>query len=153
MTLIQVTDFRLDAKAGKQPPTADSEDHLLPEAQLLIASIQFAGDRPILRGVSRVVAVQQVESYSAHLDLPGPQPDRVTVQGGLQSQPLTVRSAHRSDRQLSRIVIGEESLLCSLLVDHLAKVTLLVEQPHCGYRHTQVACGLELIPSHVAEPA
>jgi hypothetical protein len=44
-------------------------------------------------------------------------------------------------------------VLRSVLVNHLAKVALLVEQPYSDHRHTEVACGFELITGHIAEPA
>src|ERR1035441_8674163 len=93
------------------------------------------------RKVSRVIAVQQVKLHPADLDLPRAQPDRVTRQGDLQSQPLAVRLAQRRDRQLSGIVIRIKSLLRSVLVNPLAKIALLVEQPHADHRHAQRAGG------------
>ena len=153
MSLIQMADLRMDAERAQQPPSAYSEEQLLLEAQLRPAAIQLAGDTAMRRVVGRVVAVEQVESHSADLDLPGAQPDRVSRQRDLQPQPFAVRLAHRRDRQLSWIVIREQGLLHAVSVDHLAKVALLVEQPYPDYRHAQIAGGLELISGDVAEPA
>ena len=153
MPFVQVTDFRLDAECGEQPPAANPEKQFLLEAQLRPAAIQLAGN-PSMRGkVRRVIAVQQVKFDSADLDLPGAQPDRVTGQGDLQPQPLAVRLAQRRDRQLSGVVIRVKGLLRSVLVNHLAKIALLVEQPHSDHRHAQVAGGFELIAGHIAKPA
>ena len=153
MPFIQVADFRLDAERAEQPPAADPEEQFLLEAQLRPAAVQLAGDPSMGGEVRRVIAVQQVELHPADLDLPGAQPDRVTGQGDLQPQPLAVRLAQRRDRQLSGIVVRVEGLLRAVLVDHLAKIALLVEQPHADHRHAQIAGGLELIAGHVAEPA
>ena len=107
-----------------------------------------------MRGIIRcVIAVQQVQLHAADLNLPGAQPDRVTGQGDLQPQPLPIRFAQRRDRQLARVVVGVKGLLRAVLVDHLAKIALLVEQPHADHRDAQIAGGLELIAGHVAEPA
>ena len=153
MPFIQMTDFRLDAKRTKQSPAADSEQQFLLEAQLRSAAIQLAGN-PAMRGeVRRVVAVQQVKLYSADLNLPGAQPDRVTGQGDLQPQPLAVRLAQRRDRQLSGVVIRKEGLLRAVLVDHLAKIALLVQQSHADHRHAQIAGGFELIAGDIAKSA
>ena len=153
MPFIQVADFRLDAERGEQPPSANPEEQFLLEAQLRPAAIQLAGN-PSMRGeVRRVIAVQQVQLHSADLDLPGAQPDRVTGQRDLQPQPLPVRVAQGCDRQLPGVVIGEEGLLRSVLVNHLAKIALLVEQPHADHRHAQIAGGFELIAGHIAKPA
>jgi hypothetical protein len=88
--LIQVTDLRLDPERAEQPPSADPEEQLLLEAQLRPASIELAGDSPMNREVRGVIAVQKVELHSSDLNLPRPQPDRVTRQRDLQPQPLSV---------------------------------------------------------------
>ena len=61
--------------------------------------------------------------------------------------------AQRRDRQLSGVVVRIQSLLGSVLVDHLAKIALLVEQPYAHYRHSQIAGSFELIPGHIAKPS
>ena len=45
------------------------------------------------------------------------------------------------------------AMLRAVLVQHLTKIALLVEQPYSDHRHTEVACGFELITGHIAEPA
>jgi len=45
-----------------------------------------------------------------------------------------------------------QGLLRSVFVDYLAKIALLIEQPHANYRHTQVTGGLELIAGHIPRP-
>ncbi len=44
-----------------------------------------------------------------------------------------------------------EGLLLAAVVDHLAKIALLVEQPHANHRNAQIAGGFELIASHIAQ--
>ena len=44
MAFIQMTDFRLDAKRSKEPPSADPEEQFLLETQLRSAAIEFAGN-------------------------------------------------------------------------------------------------------------
>src|SRR6185312_11611949 len=110
MPFVQVTDFGLDAESGEQPPSADPKYQLLHEAQIRPAAVELAGNPAVRWKVRRIVAVQQVELQSADLNLPGAQPDRVTRQVELQPQPLAVRGAQRSNRQLSGIVVGEKGL-------------------------------------------
>ena len=92
MPFIQVTDFRLDAERAQQSPAANPKQQFLLEAQLRPAAIQLAGNSSMSGEVRRVIAIQQVELHSTHLDLPGAQPNRVTRQGDLQPQPLAVRA-------------------------------------------------------------
>jgi hypothetical protein len=54
---------------------------------------------------------------------------------------------------LTRVIVGKESLLGSVLVNHLAKIPLLVEQPHADDRHPQIAGGFELIAGDIAKSA
>ena len=152
MAFVQVTDLRLEPKRTKQAPSTDSQEHFLLEAQLRPASIELAGDPAMSGIVGRVVAVQQIKIHPANLYLPGAQPYGVSRQRDFQPQPLPVRLPQRRDRQLSRIVERVESLLLSVIADHLAKVTLLVKQSHAGHGHTQIAGGFELIASHIAQP-
>ena len=98
MPFIQVAYLRTDVHGLEQPPSANAEGQLLLKAQLRPAAVQFAGDASMSGEVRRVIAVQQVQLHSADLDLPSPQPDRLTRQGDLQPQPLAVRLAHRRDR-------------------------------------------------------
>ncbi|MBS1136999.1 MAG: hypothetical protein H6R11_953 [Proteobacteria bacterium] len=107
-----------------------------------------------MRGVIRcVIAVQEVKLHATDLNLPGAQPDRVPRQGDLQPQPFAVRLAQRRDRQLSGVVVREERLLCAVLIDHLAKIALLVEQPNADDGNAQIAGSLELIAGNIAQPA
>src|SRR5271166_6266287 len=103
--------------------------------------------------IRRVITIEEIQLYSTDLDLPGAQPDRVTRQRDLQPQPLPIRLAQWSDRQLSGIVVRIKSLLRSLPIDHLAKITLLVQQPNSDHRNAQIAGRFELIAGHIAQPA
>ena len=151
MTFIQVTDFRFMSERSEQPPAADPEKQFLLETQLRPAPVELARDPAMSGKVRRVITVEQIQLYSTDLDLPGTQPDRVTRQRDLQPQPLPIWLTQRSDRQLSGIVVGIKSLLRSLLIDHLAKITLLVQQPNSNHRHAQIAGCFELIAGHIAK--
>src|SRR5208283_3741431 len=105
------------------------------QPQFRPAPIKLACDASMNGRVRSVIAVQQVELDSANLYLPCTQPDRVSRQHDLQPQPLAVRFTQGRDWQLSGVVIWVESLLRSVPVEHLSKITLLIEQPHTNHRH------------------
>ena len=151
--LVEVTHFRVDAKGVQQAPAADAEENFLLQAQLRPAAVQFAGKSAVHGEIRRVVAIEQVKLHPADLHLPGAQPDRVTGQVDLQPQPFAVRVAQRRDRQLSGVVVRVEGLLRSILVNHLAKIALLVEQPQPNHRDAQVAGRFKLVAGHVAKPS
>ena len=153
VTFVQVADLRLQSERAQQPPSADPEQHFLLQSQLRPAAIQLARDAAMSGKVGGVVAIQQVEFDPAHLDLPGAQPDRVSGQCNLEPQPFAIWLTQGRDGQLSGIVEWEQRLLFAILVDHLAEVALLVQQPYARHRRAQIAGGLELIARHVAQPA
>src|SRR5947207_15719569 len=101
MPFIEMTDFRLDADCGEQPPSADPKDQLLHETQFRRASVKLAGNPSVRRVVRRIVAVPQVKLRSAHLDLPGAQPDRMARQLAQSAHPFPVPLAQRPARELS----------------------------------------------------
>src|SRR5208283_2592625 len=136
MSFIQVTDFRLDAERAEQPPPANPKHNLLFQPQLRSAPIKLAGNAAVSREVRKVIAVEQVKMHPANLDLPGTQADRVTRQVKLQPQPLPVRLAQGRYGQLPGIVVREKGLLRSVLVEHLPKIALLVEQTHADDRNS-----------------
>ena len=54
---------------------------------------------------------------------------------------------------MTRIIVRVQCLLGSSPIYDLPEISLLIEQPHADYRHTQITCGLELIAGHIAESA
>src|SRR5690348_1432952 len=104
------------------------------------------------RQVHRIVAVQEIEPRAAHLRLPCAQPDRVSWKPKLKAQPLPVNLPHRRDRKLAGIIDGIERVLRAVLVDYLAEITLLVQQPDAQQWYAEIAGSFELISGNVAEP-
>ena len=138
MPFIQVADFRLDAECAEQPPSADP-NMISCFSRIPARPVKLAGNASI-SGRFAVIAVEQVKVQSANLDLPRAQPDRVT--GQMSSAATTPHSpAEWCDRQLSGIVVGEKGLLCSIFVEHLTKIALLVEQTHADHRYAQITGG------------
>lgn len=151
--LVEVAHLGVQAECPEQPPAADPQHELLPEAQLRTAAVQLAGDGADGRRVRRVIAVEQVEPEPPHLHLPGAEPDPVARQREREAEPLTARVSHRADRELPWIVVRVERLLAAVRRDGLAEVPLLVQEPNADHRDAEVAPRLELVAGHVAEAA
>ena len=66
-------------------------------------------------------------------------------------QRRAVGMALELERQVVEVVILVGLLLPPRLVEVLAKIPLLVQQPYGDDRHTQIAGGFELIASHIAK--
>src|SRR6476660_1077804 len=101
--------------------------------------------------IGRVICIQQVERCSPDLCLPRAYPNAITGEGELNANPFTVFVAHRNDWQESGIVVGIERALCSVRIQHLTKISLLVKQAHAYHRNAQVTSGLKLISRHVTQ--
>src|SRR5438445_3699508 len=74
MTLIQMTDLRMQIQSIQKPPSSHSQDQLLLQTQLRAAAIEFARDAAVRRDIRGIVGVQQVQFRPADLDLPGADP-------------------------------------------------------------------------------
>ena len=153
MPFIQMAHIGAQIQGIEQAPAADAEHDLLLQPKLGAAAIELAGDATACGVIRNVIAVEQVQLQAADPDLPGAQPEPVAGHADLQAQPFALRRAHRSDRQLARIVVRVEGLLRALLIDQLAEVALLVEQSHPDHRHPEIARRLELIARDVAQAA
>ena len=153
MPLVQVADVRFQFQGLEEPPSADAEEYLLGEPELLALSVKLARDPPMGGEVGRVVAVEEVEPRVAHPDLPGAHPDGIAGQGDLKAQQLTVRLAQGPYRELPGVVVREEGALGPVPVYGLPEIALLVEQADGYDGQPQVARRLELIAGDVAEAA
>src|SRR5438445_8389645 len=153
MTLIQMTDIRMQIQSIQKPPSSHSQDQLLLQTQLRAAAIEFARDAAVRRDIRGIVGVQQVQFRPADLDLPGadPQFGAGKIQG--ESQPLTIGLAQRFDRQLTRVIERIQGLLLPGSIDFLTKIASLIEETDAGRGDTEVTCRLELVASNVSEPA
>ena len=96
----------------------------------------------------------RVQFRPAHLHFPGAHPQRVVraYRSDSRSQSPFL-SRRRLDRQLAGIVERVKRDLVAVLVDLLAEIALLIQQPDADDRHAQVVRRLELIAGHVAQPA
>src|ERR1700730_17397949 len=153
MTLVQVAYLGLQAESSQESPTANAEDLLLLQSQVPTASVEFTGNPAMRWDIRRIVRVQQIQLRPANLHLPGANPELGPREIDCEAQPFPVCLTQRFDRQLAGIVERIESLLLSLRVDFLSKITLLIEQAHTDDGDSEIAGCLELIAGNVSKPA
>ena len=151
VTFVQVADLRLQAYGSQESPASYSKDELLLQPQVRTAAVQLTGDGAMRRDIRGIVGVQEIQLHSADLHLPGANPEFGAGEIDGEAKPFTVGLAQGTDRQLPGVVEWIESLLPSLRVDFLPKITLLVEQTHADHRDAQIARCLELIAGDVSE--
>jgi hypothetical protein len=116
-----VTHVDLQTDRLERPPAADPEDDLLHEAQLVIPTIQLAGDPAVHRTVHRVVAIQQIQRHAPHLSAPHAQEDRPPGKIERDMQPSAAPRLDRLDGQAGRLVVRIHLVLPATGVDDLTK--------------------------------
>src|SRR6185295_19266508 len=103
------------------------------------------------RRIGRIIRIEQVECCSPDLCLPRPHTNAVTRESELNTDPLTVLIAYRNDWQQPGVVVGVERALRSVGIQHLAKISLLIEQSDTHDGNTEIARRLQLISRHVTQ--
>jgi hypothetical protein len=149
---VQMTHLRIQAEPAQQPPAADTQNEFLSDAGFRAAAVQLRGNPAHRWRIGRIVAVEQIKPQPTDLRLPGPHPNRIAGKRQLEADPLPLRIPGRSNGQLPGIVDRIQRFLGTVGCEHLAKITLLIEQTHCNHRHAKVAGGFELIPGDIAKP-
>jgi len=88
---IEMTDFRLYTQRTEQPPSADSKQQLLCEAQLGTAAVQLTGNTSMDGVVRRVIAVQQIQFSNDR-----PEPARRAARSNNRATRFPTATTHRS---------------------------------------------------------
>src|SRR5215469_769204 len=153
MSLIQMADLGFQPEPPQQPPAANSQDQLLLEAKFRPTAVKFAGNTTHRGRIGGIVTVEQVEPYPTDVGQPRPQPHLVARKRELDPHQLAGAIAHRRDRQMYRRVVRIHLDLLAVRIDRLTKVAPLIEEADADDWHAEVARGLELITSDVAETA
>ena len=150
---VEMANLGLHSERAQQAPSPDSQRDLLGNPHLGSAAIQFTGNAAIQRRVCRIIRIQKEELDSPNPDLPDAQPHAEPGQVHTDAQQLSIGLAHGPDRQLPRLVERIDCLLPAFFIDVLPKVPPLIEEADARDREAEVAGCLQLVASHVAQPA
>ena len=154
VAFVHVIDGGLQTQGLQRAIAADAEQDLLADAHLAVAAVELVGDVAILRaGIGANVGVEQVERDAADLHPPDLRIDRVPARSHLDHQRLAVASRDRAQRQIVKVVVLVCFLLPARLVQVLAEVSLLIEQPDADQRNAQIAGRLQMIAGENAQAA
>ena len=146
VALVDMVDPGLQAQRLQRDHSADPQDDLLADPHVLVAAIQIRGDRPIRRGVLRVIRVQEVEAVAPDQDLADPGPDVAALDGDLQGQGPPV-SVHDHAHGHGVEVRGRVPLLLpSVGAQVLVEVPVLIGEADPDQGDAHVAGGLEVVP-------
>ncbi|KAF5049116.1 hypothetical protein DSECCO2_443070 [anaerobic digester metagenome] len=151
--LVQVHRCILDAERMKHFSAADAEDDLLPEALLQISRVKPGRDPPVSGVIAGNIRIQEVERYSADIDLPdGDIEGRVDVRN-LDDQVFAGRILYTGDGRHSVVEGFGDVLLPPVGIDLLVQVALRVHEPDGDHRETEVACLFQVIAGEESESA
>ena len=147
VTLVAVINLLLDAQLAQCADTTDTEQDLLLQTVLPVATIEVVSDRTVLIEVQVVVGVEQVEIGTTYLALPNTCSQRTTRQSDLNAYPVTLLVTNCRDRQLEEVLSLVSSLLSTLCRQTLSEVTVAVQQTNCNHRNVLVAGLLQVVTS------
>ena len=141
MPFVHVTDDGLLAHGPQSPIAADTQDHLLADAHIVIAAIEPGGDLAIVGIVGRDIGVEQVKRDAAHLHAPDAGPDVAARHGGADEERCAIGLGFRYERQIIKVVLGIAFLLPAVDVEILAEIALPIHEADAGQRNAQVGRG------------
>ena len=147
VTLVAVVNLLLDAHLAQSTDTTDTEQDLLLQTVLPIATIEVVGDRTVLIEVQLVVGVEQVEIGTTYLALPNTCSQRTARQSDLNAYPVTLLVTNCRDRQLVEVLSLVSSLLSTLCRQTLGEVTVAVQQTYGNHRNVLIAGLLQVVTS------
>ena len=90
MTLVTVVDILLNAQLLQQEHTADTQENLLLQTVLPVATIECVGNRLVKLGVHIIVGIQQIQGDTTHVDTPYISMNLVVHIGNIHHHRVTV---------------------------------------------------------------
>ena len=117
MTLVQMSHGRCEIERGQRAHAGNSQQQLLPNANVAVPDIEAGGELAVRRAVFRRVGVQQNQRHAAHVHPPKAHGDLMAVNGHSDRHRLPVGRAHRRHREDLHVVLGKLLPLCAARVD------------------------------------
>ena len=146
MSFVHVINRRRQAECFQGAQPANAENNLLPDARVVIATVELIGDGPVFR--SRVlgnVGIEQNELHAAHVQKPDLDLHRTGGHVHRNANLLTCGVHGGQNGERVEIAGGNALLLPAIRVQELAEVAVLIKQAHAHQRHIEVARRLQMI--------
>ncbi len=139
MPLVTMVHLRTNAEVTQRADTAQSQQQLLLQPVLPIASVEMVGNLTVLRNVRLIVRVEEVQIRPSDSHLPDAGGDVTSRKSHAGGQPITcgIQDRLRRDPQeILRVVAGH---LFPLPGEDLGEVAISVQQPDRNQVHIHVA--------------
>ncbi len=153
VTFVEVPDRGLQTQCAQRAGAAEAEDHLLPYAGGLIATVEAVRDVTIGRSVFRSVGVEQVDGHATDLRLPQARDDVTAGYADGDFYPLAAGVARGLYRQIPWRMLAVFGVLDTIVIDRLREVALLVKKPDSHEIRAAVTRSLAVIAGKNPEAA
>jgi len=152
MPFIDVIDRRPQPQSMQSTHATDPKDDLLPDAHVLVSTIQHRCYLAVLAGVLGNVRVQQVQRHSADHYLPYRDLDRRVVDIDGNTELLIIRPFHHLHRHLVPVILFVSLLLPAVTGEYLTEVPVAIEQPNPNKRDPRISGRLQGIARKHSQP-
>ena len=147
VSLVTVVDILLDAQLLQQQHTTDTQQNLLLQAVLPVATIQAVGDRLVKLRVHIVVGIQQIQLYTTHVYTPNISVNLVVSVRHINNHRVTILIQLTLDRQRAKVLCLVVGHLLSLHREALCKVTKAVQETNGTHINIRVRSLLHVVTS------
>ena len=152
VSLVHVVHGRLNPEGFERPGSADAEQDLLPNAHVPVPPVEGRGDLPGTLGVSLDVAVEEVQGSAADVHPPDSRPHHLAADVHRDLQGAALRRLLHRYRHVVPVVVRVQLLLPPVQGQHLAEISLLVQEPDADERDPEVGSRLQVVPREDSEP-
>ena len=153
MTLVAVIYLWPVANLAKSTDSTDSQEKLLLQTVLPVASVEVVGNLPILLKVVLIVRVEKIEFCPSDIYEPKTCIDVSSRESDADCHPVTVLVADRLGRGLHEVLCVILGNLRSLCGENLCEIAVAVEKSHSNEVHVHVRGLLEVVAGEYAEAA
>ena len=139
MALVAVIDIGLDAEFVEGEHTAYTQQDLLLDTVLPVATVELVRDLAIPLGVHIVVGIEQVEEDTAHVDLPQIGVYKTVGIGHIDYHRAAVLVTNLRDRQVVEVLCLVVGDLLTFGREGLCEISVAIEETDS--RHIDIAVG------------
>ena len=151
MTLIAVVDILLDTQLLQREHTTDTQQNLLLQAVLPVATIERVSNRAVELTVHLVVSVKQIELHTTHIHTPHISVHRIVVVRNIHHQRLTVLVKLALERKLTKVLSLILSHLLTIHRQRLSEIAEAIQETNSHHVNIRVRSLLHVVTGQDAK--
>ena len=153
VTLVAMVDVFLDAQLLEHEHTTDTEQDLLLQTVLPVATIERVGDGAVKLRVHLVVGVEQVELHTTNVNLPNVSMNLIVHVRHIHNNGVAVLIEHALDGQRVEVLCVIVGYLLSVHAERLLEVAVAIEEADGTHVDVAVRSLLYIVAGEHAETA